>query len=276
MSGRIAPALVVLVLAAVGLMLDGSRSVPQPVLFLAVFSASLLGALGAMLGSWSRVSETRRRLVLLGVTWLAWRLAYFPIMVFSGHVASIGEWLLVRAGPLPVLVWPTFLLSVAALHAAAGGVASWLVRPSPPALRAAGALAFGVAALVSFTTLSDLRWLPDTAWSVERAVPAPRLPTRNPYLPRLAEAGYSVPQRVLLVAAGLTYDTIPESPWAGTVKGVLEAEFDANPRASSASRVEEHYLAYRSAHAFIGCRRPGDCPAGPDRDLEASLSKDDS
>ena len=65
----------------------------------------------------------------------------------------------------------------------------------------------------------------------------------------------------LLLAATLTYDTIPSSPWATTVKAVLEGRFEANPFASIGDRVREHYLAYHSAHPVIGCRRLDGCAA---------------
>ena len=42
-------------------------------------------------------------------------------------------------------------------------------------------------------------------------------------------------------------------------KGVLEGLFEAKPVASTRDRVEEHYLAYHSAHAFIGCRSVETC-----------------
>ena len=56
------------------------------------------------------------------------------------------------------------------------------------------------------------------------ADPAPQAvaPTRNPYFSRLVGPGYLPHQRVVLLAAGLTYETIPPSPWGRTVKAVLE------------------------------------------------------
>ncbi len=166
---------------------------------------------------------------------------------------------------LPVVVYPVFLLSVAALHAVAGLASGWLVEPGPgrrgTGLIASAAIpAFAMATLVSFTTLRDLRPLPDTTFSLEAPVPPAREPATNPYLPALTAPGYALPQRLMLVAAGLTYATIPGSPWARTVKGVLEGQFERNPVASTHDRVVEHYLAYHSAHARIGCRDEGDCP----------------
>ncbi len=186
-------------------------------------------------------------------------------MVFSGHVASIGEWILIGSRVLPVVVYPVFLVSVAALHAVAGVASSWLVDPGPGRrgvglLATAAIPAFAIAVLVSFSTLRDLSLLPDTSFSLAATVPSARQPVANPYVARITAPGYALPQRVMLVAAGLTYATIPDSPWARTVKGVLEGQFEANPVGATRDRVEEHYLAYHSAHAKIGCRSLEDCP----------------
>jgi hypothetical protein len=65
---------------------------------------------------------------------------------------------------------------------------------------------------------------------------------------------------VVLLAAGLTYETIPPSPWGRTVKAVLEVLFNEKPRASTAQRILDHYLAYRSAHGLIGYRSFAEYP----------------
>ena len=205
------------------------------------------------------VAERRPGLVHLLAGALAWRLAYFPIMVFSGHVASIGEWILALLG-LPILVFPTFLLAVGAIQAAAGIASMWLVEPPAQWVRWVVAPAFGVAVLVSFTKLSDIRPLPDTVIEIAQPIPALRPEVANPYLPALVGEGYLPNQRVMLLAAGLTYETIPPSPWATAVKAVLSGLFEDKPFGSTRDRVLEHYLAYHSAHALIGCRRAGRLP----------------
>ena len=77
----------------------------------------------------------------------------------------------------------------------------------------------------------------------------------------LGSPAYRPHVNVMLLAAGLTYETIPPSPWARTVMAVLEHAFNANPVASTQDRVVEHYLAYHSAHDRIGCRDLAECPA---------------
>lgn len=263
------------VLVAIGSVVDGTRPLPQPALFLGLHIASLGGvaigaglakrivpALGRGLPGGEGTVEAPARWIALLAALAAWRLAYFPIMVFSGHVASIGEWLLIAFG-LTIVVYPLFLLSVFAIHTAAGLAAVALLRPPHRFARPLVGAAFAVAAAVSFNQWSDVTLLPDRVTSIDAPVPAMRPEADNPYLPALVAPGYWPNQRVVLVAAGLTYETIPPSPWATSVKAVLEGLFHEKPYGSTADRVLEHYLAYHSAHAQIGCRALADCPPQP-------------
>lgn len=256
-------------LVAWGIAIDRSEALTQNLLFTALQVASLGGAgLGAAFAA-SRFRSSAV-IVLLGVlALLAWRISYFPIMVFSGHVASVGEWIQL-ATSFPVAVYPIFFCSVVLLHALAASAASWLLKPPHPAMYAALVPAFAVAITVSFSQPSDWTWLPDRTWALEDQVPKPRAEEGNPYLPALAQPGYAVQQRVMLAAAGVTYATIPPSPWATTVKAVLEGLFHENPVASTGDRVREHYLAYHSAHGFIGCTSYHDCP------LEFAAAEDEA
>lgn len=254
-----APLLVGLVL--LGFVLDGMDALNQTALWLGLHLASLGGA-GVGLAAASPLAKTGRQRGLLVLAMLfAWRASYFPVMVFSGHVASIGEWLLALSG-LPIIVYPTFLLAVAVIHAAAAGVSSLLVVPPKPFLRWAAAGAFFVASCVSFAKPSDLLPIPDTYWTIDtEAAPPMREESGNPYLTAVTAEGYWLNQRVVLVAAALTYDTIPPSAWATTVKAVLEDLFVAHPYGSASDRVREHYLSYHTAHPLIGCRGLEDCEA---------------
>ena len=248
-------------LLALGVVVDGMESLQQTVLWATLQLASLGGA-GIGLAAASPLARSGRDRALLVLAMLfAWRVSYFPIMVFSGHVASIGEWLLSLVG-LPIFVYPTFLIAVAVLHAAAAGVAALGVAPPKPLLRWAAAGVFFVACCVSFNQPGDLLPIPDTAWTLgDESVPAMREEAGNPYARALTGPGYWPNQRVVLLAATLTYDTIPPSPWATTVKAVLEGLFEARPFGSSRDRVREHYLAYHSAHPLIGCRTLATCAA---------------
>ncbi len=254
--------LLALVLWVQGARLDALRPLDQLGLFGGLQVASLGGAALGLLGSLGRAGSPARRAVFAVAALRARRVAYVPVMVFSGHVASIAEWIQVGVG-LPVSVYPVFLLAAASLHAAGAVAATWLVQPPRPWLRGVLAGAFALAVLVSFTRPEDLRPLPDTVWRIEGPIPPLRAGEANPYLPALVGPGYWPNQRVILIAAGLTYPTIPDAPWARGVRDVLEHLFREQPRASTRERVLEHYLAYHSAHPRIGCRLPSDCPPAP-------------
>jgi hypothetical protein len=231
----------------------------QRALWGAIQTASLGGAALGLLANGLLVYRSALQRALGALLALAvWRLVYFPLMVFSGHVASVGEWVLASLG-LPIFVFGVFLLVIGALHAGVGAAAGQLLAPFHRGVYVALPLAFALACAVSFSKASDLTLLPDRFSSLDAPVPPPVEPGRNPYLPRLLGPGYAPHQRVMLLAAGLTYETIPPSPWGRTVKAVLEVLFEENRHASTADRVKEHYLAYASAHPLIGCARFEDC-----------------
>lgn len=267
--------LFLVVLAFWGSAIDESETLGQTQLFAALQLASLGGAaLGVALAA-ARFRSVLAQIVLAVGALLVWRIAYFPIMVFSGHVASIGEWMQLGTG-FPVAVYPVFFISVGLLHVLAIVAFSWLTKPPHPGLYVALLPTFAVAVAVSFSSGEDATWLPDTSYELDQEIPAARAEVANPYLPALAQPGYALQQRVMLMAAGITYATIPPSPWATTVKAVLEGQFEENPVASTADRVREHYLAYHAAHPFIGCANYRECPIAlpvdTGEDGEAKLS----
>jgi len=264
--GRLLPlaaAALGLVLGAWGVWLDRTGPLSQAGLWSALQVASLGGAvLGALV--WRRSFRGATAALALGLAvLLAWRISYFPIMVFSGHIASIAEWIEKAVG-LPIVVYSVFLLNAATLHALAGLGAAWLLRPPHRAAYAVLIPAFAVATAVSFSQASDFAWLPDRARQLAAPVPPLEPGSANPYLPRLGAGGHAPHVNVMLLAAGLTYETIPDAPWARGVRAVLENSFNENPVASTQDRVVEHYLAYHSAHARLSCRHEDECPLAPD------------
>ena len=226
------------VVLLLGVWLDHQTSPTQPLMWTLFTVAGLLGViLGRGGGVWAWV-----------VAALVWRLSVFPILVFSGFIASVVEWGLWWVG-LPVVVYPAFLVSVAGLHMAATAAIP-VVLERRRLLVVALPLLLN-ATLVSFTSVEDLTLLPDRPWSAPRPVPPPAEPDANPYLPLLSTAR-TIPQNTLLLCAGMTYGLIPPSPWASAVQGTLEGLTVANPDASSGDRITEHHLAYLAAHSRIG------------------------
>jgi hypothetical protein len=231
----------------------------QPGLWTAIHAASLGGV--ALATSWTlpRLEGIGRRIALVLVVLVVWRLTYFPLMVFSGHVASVVEWVLAFLR-LPIVVYGVFLVSIGTLHTLVALGAAQIVHPFHPLVYVAIALVLLNAGAVSFAKPADLKLLPDGFRTLAEPAPPPVAPTRNPYFSPLVGPGYLPHQRVVLLAAGLTYETIPPSPWGRTVKAVLEVLFNEKPHASTAQRILDHYLAYKSAHPLIGYRSFADYP----------------
>jgi hypothetical protein len=232
----------------------------QHTVWRAVHVASLGGVALGLLANWLLVlGAAWQRLLMIPLALVVWRVTYFPLMVFSGHVVSISEWIHAFVG-LPIWIYGIFLLVIGLLHTLVSFAFGQLLAPIHPLAYTALPLLFALASAVSFAKPEDLRWSPDRFATLDDPVPPPVEPGRNPYLPRLLGPGYVPHQRIVLLAAGLTYETIPPSPWGRTVKSVLEVLFDEQPHASTATRIRDHYLAYASAHPLIGCRSFAACP----------------
>lgn len=241
-----------------GTTLDYSDTLEQTQIFLGLQVASFSGALSGSVLVARNYRNVFAWFFFSALALVAWRLAYFPIMVFSGHVASIGEWIQFSLY-LPTFVYPVFLCSVLFLHLLSARALIKLFHRPNWLFTGAIIPAFAVAFSVSFSDSRDWTWSPDSNIQTIREVPKPRAAERNPYLSALSDSRYGVRQRVMLVAAGVTYETIPPSPWATSVKAVLEGLFAQNPIASTHDRVFEHYQAYHSAHSFIRCQDFEEC-----------------
>ena len=232
----------------------------QKRLWRAIHIASLGGALlGLLANAFFVFDATWQRLLMIPIALVVWRITYFPLMVFSGHVVSVSEWIHAFVG-IPIWIYGVFLLVIGILHTIVSFLFGQLLAPIHPLVYAVLPVLFGLACAVSFAKPEDLRWSPDRFARLSDPVPPPVAPGRNPYFSRLVGPGYLPHQRIVLLAAGLTYETIPPSPWGRTVKSVLEVLFDEQPRASTATRIRDHYLAYASAHPLIGFRSFADCP----------------
>jgi len=256
-----------LVALGMGFWLDAQRALSQPMLF---WSFLVFGLTGCGLG-WAFAvrndPSVLRRLVAAAASLLAWRLAYFPLMVISGWKASLGEWVLHSAVGLSV-VYPTFVLMIFAMNLVIGAIAGAAIavpegeaprgafqplrdlvhRPPRPLLWALGALALPVAGMVTFSKPSDLVLFGDRPWNEPRTVPEIHAPERNAYAVILREHEMALPAKVLAWNALVTYPLVPESPWGGAMKGTLEYLALDNPIATSQERIDEHYLAYLAAH----------------------------
>jgi hypothetical protein len=224
----------------VGGWLDSSAYLTQPMLFWAFTAA---GVTGTLIGG----GLSKARLWWIPLAVVLWRLLAFPILLCSSFVAGICEWLMWSAqGSAPV--YPVFLVSIVLLHA--GAVYALVAALKRWVLLLLVVPVLAAPTLLSFTTPADLVPLPALPWTGPHPVPDLVSPSKNPYLTLLGWQR-TIPQNALLLCSGVTYVVTPPSPWASSVKGALEEMARANPDASTADRLKEHYLAYLSAQPRI-------------------------
>ena len=251
-----------LVSLSAGIWLDRMAVLNQTQLFVTFHVVSLLGMVFGVL--WWRdhgkLTLPRQMLLIIAAA-IAWRISYFPIMVFAGWVGTLSERLIVAMDSiviLPIIIYPIFLLSMFVLFIVASLAAGAIVAHQYRAWMVITVPAFIMASLVSLSRPTDIRWLPDAHVSMHdlsQPLPAASLPTANPYLPLLDHPEYPLQKRTLLLAAGSIYGLVPHSPWGGTVKGTLEVSFRNNPGGSTATRIKDHYEAYHVAHKHIDSGR---------------------
>lgn len=223
----------------------------QPLMFTALHLVGLSGIALGLWFRWPQLESSFERAGTLVLAYLGWRISYFPLMVFAGHGASIGELVITYLPVVPVVIYPTFFIALFTMNTAVAVVASLFVKLRPWFWYGAVAPPLVMACLISFTAVEDLHPLPDRFLTLDRPLPPTVRARENPYYPALSQ-DLPIHRKPLVFAAGTAYATIPETPWAGVVKGVLETDFKRDPLASSTTRVAEHYLAYACGHPFIG------------------------
>ncbi|HHM05598.1 MAG TPA: hypothetical protein ENJ19_07630 [Gammaproteobacteria bacterium] len=243
--------LAALILGALGLGFDHLARLNQAPLFLAFQLASLTGTGFAVTSLWGKVQGPVLRAVVVVGAFIVWRVSYFPIMVFAGWVATLGEWVAVQLDVVPVVIYPTFFLAMALMNWAAVMAGGRLLYTKKLRWAPLAVSAFAIACLVSFTSSEDWTVLPDYNFAITQPAPAYFPPVGNPYYEAVGRPQYNLAEDVLLFASGAMYSFIPSGPWSSAVKGYLEQAFRDMPKASSARRVTEHYVAFRSAQSFI-------------------------
>lgn len=237
-----------------GVWLDRMRVLHQTSLFV-VFQVISLGAVIAAVSWWcADVQSTWQRLLIVVAAMLAWRVSYFPIMVFSGWIATLFEKLTLPYKNVPIIIYPTYLICLFVMHTIAAVAAGALVTLNWIYLLPITVPAFVMATLVSFTGRADYKLLPDNEVTLNEPLPPGKLPTGNVYQSELEKGGLSIPRFAIIFASTTIYPLIPHSPWSATVKGTLEELFRNMPEASTAIRVRDHYVAYHRAHPLIGSR----------------------
>lgn len=247
-----------------GLWFDLVTILNQPQLFVTFQVMSLTGIAVGVFLSWDWLSPNKnktapaysnfKKILLVLAAIVVWRISYFPIMVFAGWVATLGERLIVAMSEivsLPIIIYPIFFLCMLLMFAGAALAMGAIVYQKYRVAMIITVPAFMMASMVSFSKPSDIVWLPDTHVTVSNPLPTAMLPHENPYLPLLSKPEFPLQKKVLLFAAGSIYVFVPHSPWGGTVKGTLEDLFRNNPNGSTSIRIRDHYESYHVAHKLI-------------------------
>ncbi|TPW14610.1 MAG: hypothetical protein FD130_1335 [Halothiobacillaceae bacterium] len=240
-----------------GRWLDRMAVLDQTALFVVFQTVSLGGIATALLWWFTWVQTPWQQLLVIIAALAAWRVSYFPIMVFAGWIATLVEQLLLPYKTLPIVIYPTYLLCMGVMNYIAAMAAGAIVTLEWTYLLPVTVPAFTIATMISFIAPIDFKLLPDTEVRFNEPLPSPALPQSNAYLAALTAGEYSLRSRLLLFAGGSVYKLIPHSPWSATVKGTLEELTRKQPRGSATLRVREHYFAYHCAHPLIGSRRHG-------------------
>lgn len=250
-------ALTIIVAILTGIWLDRMPVLDQTSLFIVFQVISLSSIVTGILWWCAKEQPNWQRLLIVVAAILAWRVSYFPIMVFAGWIATLFEQLTLPHENVPIVIYPWYLLCMFVMHCIAALAAGALVTLRWKYLLPITVPAFAMAFLVSFTGAVDYKLLPDVEISFNEPLPPGNTPSSNVYRVELEKGNLPIPRHAILIASSTIYPLIPPSPWSATVKGTLEVLFKNMPIASTEVRVRDHYFAYHRAHHLIGCRH--DC-----------------
>ena len=182
---------------------------------------------------------------------LAFRIAYFPVVVFSATAACYSELLLQYLSiDLPIKIFPALFVSAALLFAFINYVLFLALKGKKivyPLIIILGLPGF----LISFADVKDLTFFPDNNWADINPLPMVTQPRSNPYLLADSSIHSNMGQQVISLAGKLLYELIPKAPWAQAVQGTLEQEFTNNPNGNSHDQLTYHYSAFLAAHQAL-------------------------
>ena len=243
--------LVISLIVIGGLYLDAKAVLTITDLFVAFHVASLTGM---VFGVWPFVFTTRgpgTQVLALTAGIILWRIAYFPVFVLSGWVATWFDGFS-YAAQLPVTgIYSIFLPAVFTLHLAVARVTVLIVVRRVWLLLIPGVPMLVLAVLVSFNGPADLKVLPDQTLTRELQIPSQPLPHGNVYAKLLEDGNYNPAQYTLLYSGLILYELIPSAPWSSAVKQVIAQGAIENPSGSSADRIYEHYVAFLFAQPCV-------------------------
>lgn len=248
----------IVVLVALGFYLDSLQAISEEQLRAGFYFAGLMGILMALVVMFKHLNTTWSKVLILLVALLVWRISYFSIMVLAGFVAGFWE-----SAYLTLFshssIYPAFLLIMAIMNAVAVLLAGYsvlaltrLIKAPIKVLLPITVLLGTIATTLSFIHPFDWKWSPENNLLADTTLPQPHLPEYNPYEVALQQPNINWRQKVLFIAASITYKLIPSNTvWSQEVKGTMEVEFHGNESATTAMCTKIHYRAFQAAQASL-------------------------
>lgn len=210
--------------------------------------ASLVALVSISLMYLTRFPTRQKRCAFILLQLLAFRIAYFPIVVFSATVACYIEWGLSMLNvSMSMGLFPVMFISAAMGFLLISVILFWALNGKKTLCLLI--IAMGVpATLISFADRRDVTILPDPNWADITPLPTISLPQSNPYGFALTTPTQSLGQKVIGLSGELLYDLIPKAPWSQAVQGTLEQAYRDHPQGNAHDQLRYHYAAFLVAH----------------------------
>lgn len=217
-------------------------------LFCGFHLAALIAISSVSLVYLKQLQTKYKRYTFILLQWLAFRIAYFPIVVFSATVSCYSEVVLSYfATDLPINVFPAMFMSAAIFFSMMNITIFWALN-GKTALYAVIILMGMPAILISFADTNDLTVFPDNNVGDIEPLPKVTLPKENPYGLALTSTHNSLGQKMIGLAGQTLYDLIPNAPWSQLVQGTLEQAYLNHPDGNAHDQLRYHYGAFLAAH----------------------------
>lgn len=189
-----------------------------------------------------------KRIEFILLQLLAFRIAYFPIVVFSATVVCYVELGLSKVDIASSIgLFPTMFISAATFFSLISIMLFWAVYGKT--VLYALIIVMGIpATFISFADTDDLTFFPDTNFLNIDPFPQIAMPQSNPYELELTSASQSLGQKMTILSGQLLYDFIPNAPWSQAVQGTLEKAYRSHPESNAHDQLREHYTAFLAAH----------------------------
>jgi hypothetical protein len=241
----------VFLLAVFGLSIEINPNSQAWQLFSGFHLAGLSAITCVTLWGYKQLPSNVKRFSFIALQFMAFRIAYFPVVVFSATVACYSEFLLQYLPlDLPIKIFPALFVSAALLFAVISYVLFLALKGKMMFFVLIIILGFP-AILISFADFKDVTILPDNNWADINPLPMVTQPKANPYSLADYSSHSSIGQKMIGLAGKLLYEFIPKAPWAQAVQGTLEQEFTSNPYANSHDQLTYHYSAFLAAHKAL-------------------------